>query len=110
MFALQGMQLSKVTQSSSTRVEHTQKLPTLAQTRIDARNCKRFAWPIGPKSERPGLPDSNCIVLLCSTEMGKSGQGAQYKFMIVQPNGKWMQEISDLIEQVNYALCQVAWE
>lgn len=33
--------------------------------------------------------------------MGKAGKGAQYKFMIVQPNGKWMQEISDLIEQVD---------
>ncbi|KAL3157718.1 hypothetical protein ABBQ32_012147 [Trebouxia sp. C0010 RCD-2024] len=33
------------------------------------------------------------------TEMGQAGKGAHYKFMIVQPNGKWMQEISDLIEQ-----------
>ena len=42
--------------------------------------------------------------------MGKTGSGAQYKFMIVQPNGKWMQEISDLIEQVNDASCYVAWK
>ncbi|DBB10086.1 TPA: hypothetical protein ACH3X3_001675 [Trebouxia sp. C0006] len=33
------------------------------------------------------------------TEMGKEGKGAKYKFMIVEPNGKWMQEIADLIEQ-----------
>ncbi len=32
--------------------------------------------------------------------MGKKGEGAKYKFMIVEPNGKWMQEIADLIEQV----------
>lgn len=33
--------------------------------------------------------------------MGEKGEGAKYKFMIVQPNGKWMQEIADLIEQVS---------
>lgn len=55
---------------------------------------------------RAFFPDSDCIVLLCSTEMGKTGKGARYKFMIVQPNGKWMQEISDLIEQVQYVSCQ----
>ena len=41
--------------------------------------------------------------------MGKAGKGAQYKFMIVQPNGKWMQEISDLIEQVDVPLVKL-WE
>ena len=55
------------------------------------------------------LPDCDCIVLLCSTEMGKTGKGAQYKFMIVQPNGKWMQEISNLIEQVTFSWEDV-WE
>lgn len=44
------------------------------------------------------------IDLVCSTEMGQAGKGAHYKFMIVQPNSKWMQEISDLIEQVASAL------
>ena len=33
--------------------------------------------------------------------MGQKGEGAKYKFMVVQPNGKWMQEISDHIEQVS---------
>ena len=33
--------------------------------------------------------------------MGKKGEGAKYKFMIVEPNGKWMQEIADLIQQVS---------
>lgn len=47
----------------------------IANTGTDEKRCKEF------------------------TEMGKTGNGAQYKFMIVQPNGKWMQEISDLIEQ-----------
>lgn len=38
--------------------------------------------------------------------MGEKGEGAKYKFMIVQPNGKWMQEIADLIEQVSkHGLC-----
>ena len=38
--------------------------------------------------------------MACSTEIGQKGEGATYKFMVVQPNGKWMQEISDLIDQV----------
>lgn len=52
-----------------------------------------------------GLADCDWIDLVCSTEMGQAGKGAHYKFMIVQPNGKWMQEISDLIEQVASASC-----
>ena len=47
-----------------------------------------------------GLDMTIMTELLCSTEMGQKGKGAKYKFMVVQPNGKWMQEISDLIEQV----------
>ncbi len=40
-----------------------------------------------------------------SSEMGKKGEGAEYKFMVVQPNGKWMQEISDLVQQVSNHDC-----
>lgn len=50
-------------------------------------------------------PNCDWVELLCSAEMGNAGKGAQYKFMIVQPNGKWMQEISDLIEQVACPSC-----
>ena len=32
--------------------------------------------------------------------MGQKGQGARYKCMFLEPNGKMLQEISDLIEQV----------
>ncbi len=38
--------------------------------------------------------------LLCSGEMGQNVQGARYKCMFLEPNGKMLQEISDLIEQV----------
>ena len=51
------------------------------------------------------MAECDWIDLVCSTEMGQTGKGAHYKFMIVQPNGKWMQEISDLIEQVGFASC-----
>ncbi len=40
--------------------------------------------------------------------MGKKGEGAKYKFMIVEPNGKWMQEIADLVEQVNNHGCMAS--
>jgi len=33
------------------------------------------------------------------TQLGEKGEGPKYKFMIVEPNGKWMQEVSDLIDQ-----------
>ncbi len=43
--------------------------------------------------------------LLCSDELGQKGQGARYKCMFLEPNGKMLQEISDLIEQVYLCPC-----